>query len=213
MKICCVADTHCDYNYIPLIPTVDIFIHGGDIDIQNEAQLKGFNEVLNKIPTKYKIVIGGNHDTYLERLGMILIQKELNNCVYLENSGVEIEGIKFWGSPITPFFNNWAFNRERGEEIKKYWNLIPNDVNILLTHGAPYNIMDLVLLANGEPGDHEGDLDLKNRIKELKNLKYHIFGHFHASYGIEEKNNIKHINASLMNEEYKLVKKPIIINI
>ncbi len=215
MKLTIVSDTHCEYKWIENLEEGDVFIHCGDIDIQCERHLSYFNDVLKDLPFKYKIVVGGNHDTYLEKIGKFQIEERLTNAIYLENCGVILEEKLFWGSPITPEFNNWAFNRIRGNEIKKYWDLIPNDTDVLITHSAPYGILDTILLANGAPGKREGDLDLYKKVEELRQneLKIHCFGHFHNSSGVLQKNNTKFINASLMDESYTLVNKPITVEI
>tara|TARA_Y100000296_G_C5174834_1_gene259491 strand:- start:2061 stop:2591 length:531 start_codon:yes stop_codon:yes gene_type:complete len=57
---------------------------------------------------------------------------------YLNDSSITIDGIKFWGSPIQPWFHDWAFNRKRGNEIRKHWELIPTNTDVLLTHGPPF---------------------------------------------------------------------------
>ena len=214
-RIVCVADSHCDYRWTFNLPEGDIFIHAGDIDIQCKEHLEYFNDVLKDLPFKYKIVIGGNHDIYLEEIGIFQIEQKLTNAIYLENCGIDIEGLRFWGSPISPEFNNWAFNRRRGDEIKKYWDLIPDNIDVLVSHGPPYGILDQTLMANGEFGPREGCLDLYKRVEELRQnkLKLHIFGHFHSQYGIIEKNKTKFVNASVVNENYELVNDPIVIDL
>ena len=78
------------------------------------------------------------------------------NVHYLCDSGLEFEGLKIWGSPYTPTFGKWNFMRNRGDEIKKHWDLIPSDVDILVTHGPPYGIFDETI-----DGIHAGCEDLR----------------------------------------------------
>jgi Icc-related predicted phosphoesterase len=120
-----------------------------------------------------------------------------SNCIYLENSAVELFGYKIWGSPITPTFYNWAFNADRGEEIKKYRDLIPEGTDILITHGQPYGILDKTF----------GKLsvwcqDLLNAVIKIK-PKYHIFGHIHESNGRVKLYETEFINAPICNLSYK----------
>jgi Icc-related predicted phosphoesterase len=125
------------------------------------------------------------------------------NIIYLENSGTVIEGLKIWGSPVTPYFMDMAFNKRRGAEIKKIWNKIPNNLDVLITHGPPKDIFD-----NGL-----GCEDLSNKLKIAK-PKFHIFGHIHEHNGRKEINGTTYINAALVNDkgplevEYKLVGSP-----
>lgn len=207
IKITAVSDTHKDYRKLKLT-SGDIFIHAGDIDCYRyDVELVDFNKWLGKLDFKYKIVIGGNHDGYLENLGINTIQEKLTNGIYLENSSVTIEGIKFYGSPITPRFLNWSFMANRGEDIDRYWDCIPEDTDVLITHGPPYGILDRTLNANGTIGDIVGCFELRKRINEIK-PKYHIFGHIHFDYGTLKYDNTTFYNVSVMNEQYELVNKP-----
>lgn len=214
MLICAISDTHKSYRKV-VIPKCDVLIFGGDMDCYRyDIELEDFNEWLGSLKQAKKIIcIGGNHDGLLEDLGYGSICKILTNAIYLENNEVVIDGIKFWGSPITPEFNKWSFMKQRGYEIAQYWRRIPEDVDVLITHGPAFNIMDQTPMANGDLGERVGCLDLAKRIKELPNLKLHIFGHIHFSYGVKKIGDTTFINASLMDEEYNLTNSPIIIKI
>lgn len=122
---------------------------------------------------------------------------------------IELEGVKIWGSPITPTFFNWAFNRDPGADIQKYWNKIPEDTDILVTHGPAYGILDL------SRNQHVGCKDLLEKIKKLSNLKLHCFGHIHEPYGKETKiiNNvpIDFYNCAQVNSQYHIVNTPHVI--
>ena len=141
MNITFFSDTHLIFNRIDL-PGGDLLIHAGDLTMNGtEPNIRKALEYLNSIPNyRYKVFIAGNHDFLFEarpdKIKEIL--KDFPDLIYLENSSVEIEGLKIWGSPITPWFHDWAFNRIRGEAIKKYWDEIPNDLYILITHGPPF---------------------------------------------------------------------------
>jgi Icc-related predicted phosphoesterase len=124
----------------------------------------------------------------------------------LNDSGITIEGIKFWGSPITPWFHDWAYNRF-GFEIKEHWDLIPSDTDILITHGPPFGVLDTVIRGN----ENVGCEFLMNRIKEI-NPKIHAFGHIHEADGIWETPKTLFINASSLSVRYEYTNKPIVIN-
>jgi len=210
MKLICIADTHCNYKNLE-VPEGDILIHAGDIDAyQYSSELKDFNKWLGKLPHKYKIVIGGNHDKYLFETDTNKIRSYLTNAIYLENSGCEIEKIKFWGSPVTPRFGRWFFMAERGADINEYWKMIPKDTDILITHGPPYNILDAVAFSYGN--HHVGCSELLNIIKKIK-PKFHIFGHIHSSSGIYKEDNTTFVNASILDEDYQVAYEPITIEI
>lgn len=205
-KIVVISDTHGDHWKVKLSKG-DILIHAGDCTYDGSYRsFLDFITWFKKQTFKYKIFIAGNHDAVLDK--QFNLVKDIisdSGCIYLENSGVEIKGIKFYGSPTTPSFNDWFFMAERGPAIKKYWDNIPNDVDILITHGPPMTILDWVPRSYTEM--HLGCRDLYNRVLEVK-PQYHIFGHIHYSYGIHECFGIKFINASCMDEEYNVVNKP-----
>lgn len=210
MKIVAVSDTHTMYDNL-IIPDGDVFIHAGDIDLNTQRDAIRFNKWLGELPHKYKIVIGGNHDRWLAQASTGMKQSLLSNCNYLENYSVTIEGIKFWGSPITPMFNNWYFMRERGDEIAKIWEQIPEDIDVLITHGPPYKILDAA--PKGLWVQYVGCWDLNHYVSKVK-PKIHIFGHVHFSHGTELTGKTKFYNVSVMDEEYNVVHQPtqLIIN-
>jgi len=116
----------------------------------------------------------------------------------LNDSGVTIEGIKFWGSPITPFFHDWAFNRWPAG-IKPHWDLIPEEVDVLITHGPPFGILDLTTYSK----ENVGCPILREKIFSIK-PKVHVFGHIHEARGSVEIDGIKFINASSVTLRYEL---------
>lgn len=110
-------------------------------------------------------------------------------------------------SPITPYFFNWAFNRHRGAAIKPHWDLIPDDTDVLITHGSIFRILDTT-----ESGQHVGCKDLMQKVTEL-NLKVHCCGHIHEAYGSMQRLNTTFVNASVLDINYKLVNAPIVLDI
>jgi Icc-related predicted phosphoesterase len=129
-----------------------------------------------------------------------------DNLIYLNDSQIVIEGIKIWGSPIQPWFYDWAFNRQRGADIKKHWDLIHADTDILITHGPAHGILDLTM-------DYRnvGCEELIKKIEEIK-PKYHICGHIHEAHGVLKNEATTFINASQLNVHYRPVFKPIVFD-
>jgi Icc-related predicted phosphoesterase len=197
MRIVCFADTH-GYHKELNIPDGDILIFAGDMFgyPNGEAkQIKRFGKWMNQLNHAYKIMIPGNHDRIFER-DYYYVTSLLENIFCLNDSMIGIGALKIWGSPITPKFFEWAFIRNRGEAIAKHWEMIPDDVDILITHGPPYGIMDVAPRMKPEDDPHQGCKDLSERIARLPNLKLHIFGHIHEGYGREEHNGVTYVNAS-----------------
>lgn len=131
---------------------------------------------------------------------------------YLENSGLSIDGINFWGSPVTPNFyeSYWAFNRSRGEKIKRYWDLIPKNTNVLITHGPAKGIGDYIKDQKVNVGCEE--LEIKVRY-ELPELKLHVFGHIHDSYMKKTIDGVTYVNASICTEQYVPKNAPIVVEL
>lgn len=179
MRIVALADTHGDHRNIPYIPDGDVFVYAGDfLYYGDESALKDFYKWLDHLPHLYKILIGGNHDWYLYYNPNRI--KELPDCHYLQDSSIIIENLKFYGSPWVPkLVGIGAFSRNSGVDIWEKWQYIPQDVDVLITHAAPFGIGDMA------GRKHVGCKDLLNRIKEVK-PKVHIFGHIHASGGFKE---------------------------
>lgn len=208
MKIIFISDTHGKHHRIEL-PEGDMIIHSGDISDNGRVnEVEEFLAWFTSLDYKYKIFIAGNHDFYFENKPQNFIQEFMPKDVYyLCDSGVKIEGHYIYGSPITPFFYNWAFNRHRGDDIKRYWDLISEGTDILITHGPAYGILDRT-----ESGDNAGCEDLLSAIKRVK-PKYHLFGHIHEGYGTFETDETVFINGSSLDENYLAVHSPMIIEI
>ena len=111
------------------------------------------------------------------------------------------------GPPITPWFHDWAFNRTRGRNIRKHWEHIPSDVDVLITHGPPLGILDETM-----HGECVGCEDLLEKINTVK-PKYHIFGHIHEGYGSISKNGTHFINASILDAGYVIRNKPVVLDV
>lgn len=158
--------------------------------------------LLDTMPT-----LGHSKESLQESISTQNIKDHLTNCTYLEDSGIELYGLKFWGSPWQPEFCRWAFNLKRGQEILDKWNLIPDDIDILITHTPPIGFNDLCC-SKVRAGDVELLMTVQKRVKP----KYHIYGHVHEAYGLSSDGKIIFINASTCNIEYLPVNPPIVFD-
>lgn len=211
MKIIAISDTHNKHNEIPseylenTDNSIDMIIHAGDMSGRgNKNEIIPFLDWYNKLNFKYKILIAGNHDFFFEgrvnQKEVEQILKDRPNIIYLNDSGVEIDGFKIWGSPVQPWFYNWAFNR-KGAEIKPHWDIIPLDTNILITHGPIKGFLDVTMR-----GDVTGCPYLLDKVSELKELKLHVCGHIHEAYGsVVSPNGQVLINASVLDHNLSLI--------
>ncbi len=220
-KAVCISDTHSYHRRLE-IPPADFLIHAGDISWRGEPKiLYDFTNWLEEqTQVKHKIIVPGNHELALEDepnlVKMIFDREQVHEAGihYLNVSGIELEGIKFWGSGYTPWFHDWAWNfPERDcmrdfQFAKDHWNLIPYDTNVLITHGPPRGILDKCLR-----DERVGCPVLYKRVGELKQLKAHIWGHIHEAYGELIYDGIHCVNAAICTLEYKPTNKPIVITI
>lgn len=214
-KICCISDTHSHHRQL-VIPEADVLIHAGDICWKGELSiLEDFCFWMKELPIKNKVLIFGNHETGFERGPKRQIAIEMvkgSGIHYLEDSGIEIDGIKYWGSPVQPFFCDWEFNRQRGKDIKKHWDKIPSDTNVIITHGPPMGMLDEAPRGFNAI-EHVGCQDLLNKLCELPDLKLHTFGHIHAAYGQKQVGHTMFVNASSCTESYTPTNPPIVVEI
>jgi Icc-related predicted phosphoesterase len=220
-KITLISDTHTKHNQIlspksfrksnqPLdLPGGDILIHAGDFMnsgyYQTEAEefFKWFDELDNY---DTKVFISGNHDRWMQDFpekarGILTGYKNID---YLEDEWMSVyineeDDIKLYGSPWQPEFYNWAFNLPRnGEEMKARWDAIPDNTDILITHGPPFGHLDI---PGGQNAVRVGCEMLRYRVDEIR-PKIHVFGHIHGSWGHYFDGHTHFFNASVLNERY-----------
>lgn len=214
MRVVCISDTHGRHKKLSKLamPQGDVIVCSGDISPAGEVEHSlSFMNWFAKLPYQDKIFIAGNHDRSFENAQAALLEDEAKNLglIYLKDSSVVIDGVKFYGSPWQPEFRNWAFNLPRGEKLLEKWQMIPEDTDVLITHGPPFGIMDETIHEKG----NFGCKDLRNEIFNRIRPKVHIFGHFHWKYGTYEQEGIRFINASIVNEDYVVENIPIIVEI
>jgi len=212
MKIDCVSDLH---GYFPKLEGGDLLIVAGDLTANNYiGQYNSLNCWLKNQDYVKKIVIGGNHDKALQekRFHFFFI-------TYLQDSSCEFEGLKIWGSPWVKFFNGMnpncnAFTCDTEEELDEKWSMIPDDIDILITHSPPYSILD-----ENRIGYHCGSESLKKHVLERIKPKLHVFGHIHERGGLTitgkryDKTDTKFVNASYVNEFYKPLNEVITVEL
>ena len=203
MKIVAFSDIHWKLNELTSVPAGDMLIYAGDWCYGDYIRTTiAFANFIKKQEHSVKIVIAGNHDIIAEQ-NHLLVKNifEENGIIYLNNEEFVFDGIKIWGSPWTPEFNNWAFMKE--DRLLKYeWDKIPKDTDILITHGPPFGILDKV---NGYQS--VGSVTLESSVLKKKPA-IHIFGHIHEGYGKQESKYTHFYNVSLVNDKYELVNKP-----
>lgn len=197
----------------------DILMHTGDMTSHGSmGEAISFLDWYGAQNYTHKLLIAGNHDWIFEKQPELMADEcRSRGIILLNDSGAILKDmeneylIRVWGSPVQPWFHSWAFNRQRGPDIKKHWDLIPKNTEMLLTHGPPHGIgsLDVVTYANGTPKERVGCWDLSDRLAQTDVL-LHVFGHIHEGRGVEYVGDRTYINASSLDRMYCPVdRKPI----
>jgi Icc-related predicted phosphoesterase len=223
MIIDCIADLHGHY---PTLEGGDLLIVAGDLTARDtQDEWAEYFLWQGKLPYKKIVFVGGNHDNRLEKVDMLFYSPE-GRVQYLCDSGTEFEGLKIWGSPWTLTFPGinphcTAFTSTE-EELEAKFAMIPDDIDILVTHGPPYGLMDEVdeVTKWGTKQFNAGSRSLLKKVFQIR-PKLHVFGHIHEGYGKHDHvpregsseelgiTPIKFVNCSHVNERYQPVNKPV----
>lgn len=184
-----------------------ILVHSGDLTFNGSlSAMADFNKWVGELRDAGKItsaiVIAGNHDWSLYTPPKVA-RGLLSNCIYLEDEPIQIDGVKFYGSPWTQRFYDWAFMKDP-HEMAAVWARIPDDTEVLITHGPPHMILDYV-----DRGENTGCPALAERIKSLAKLRLHIFGHIHDQHGFKVQGDVAYVNASVLDDDYSDAHPPI----
>jgi len=218
MRITVISDTHTKHGLIPLtdLPGGDLLIHTGDI--MNSGYNK--NDILDFCTWFHsleqydkKIFIAGNHDRMFENHpeGVEELLNIYFDIDYLQDEAYDLYDLdtdtstKIYGSPWQPEFYSWAFNLPKNSlQLAAKWEAIPDNTDILITHGPAFGTLDTVA---GRPWDNLGCELLAERIEVIK-PKIHVCGHIHSGYGYVFKDGTHFFNAAVLDEQYEYTQKP-----
>jgi Icc-related predicted phosphoesterase len=182
MKIWHISDTHTFHGLLQVPEDIDIVIHSGDCSnprdpYNNEPEVRRFIDWYKSLPIKHKIYVAGNHDSSIEKKFINKYDFELCNIHYLENTYIEIEGLKIFGSPYTPEFGNWSFMKAR-HKLDRIWDkAIDDNTDIIIVHGPPKGVLDKSYDRKGMM-ESCGDKSLLNKVNKVQ-PKLMLFGHIH----------------------------------
>jgi len=219
MKCYIFSDSHNLHTNLN-IPECDMIIFCGDSTNSrdpaiNEKEEIDFLDWFSQQKAKYKIMIAGNHSTAIYK--RLVDPRKWKGITYLEHESINIEGLNIFGSPYTPKYGDWAFmyKRNRGEVI---WSSIPDNVDIIITHGPSKGILDLAHDENDRSNIVQvGCQSLANRIEAIK-PKYHFFGHIHTedtlyNRGIYSNGVTTYVNAACLNHRNKLFYQGLLLDL
>lgn len=204
-----ISDSH--NRHPDKLPEGDVFLHAGDFTgMGSKREVNKFNDWLETINFKHKVVIAGNHEIIFDpetSRPSVDPFEMITNATYLHDSEVTIMGIKIYGAPWQPEHCLMAFNLPRGKELRDKWTLIPNDTDILMTHGPPEGILDRV-----NTGQHVGCADLLKAVQKRVKPKFHVFGHIHEDYGMLGDGTTTYINAAILDTDYQPANSAIVFD-
>jgi predicted phosphohydrolase len=203
MRLVAVADTHLFHDEL-VVPEGDVFIHAGDAcrgGTMEELALAV--QWIRALPHRHKLFVAGNHDWAFLRHPVHARRLMGSSITYLEDSEITLDGVRFWGSPWQPTFHDWAFNLPRGEPLAAKWALIPEGIDVLITHGPPQGVGDRSSMAG-----RQGCLDLRRRAEEVK-PPLHFFGHIHEDGGAWSREGTTYVNCTT----WECERRPTVIDV
>jgi predicted phosphohydrolase len=206
LRLVLLSDTHQLHRQVD-VPTGDILIHAGDFTMfgRTKADITDFLDWLKGLPHRHKILVPGNHEFLLE--ANLSGRFVLGDAQVLIDAGIEIEGLRIWGSPVTPLLGG-AFGLSLAADREEIYAQIPKDIDVLVTHGPPFGILD----SDPASGLHAGCRQLLDGVTGLK-PKLHVFGHIHGAYGVFQTARTTFVNASLVGVDACLENAPFVFEI
>ena len=197
MKILHLSDTYGCHHRLRDLPEADVVVHSGDFTMGgSQEEALDFLNWFCDLPHRHKIFICGNHDDCLYGANIDGLD---DNVHYLCNSGVEIDGIKFYGVPM--FMGDCITDRQ-----SRNYARIPLDTDVLITHCPPYGILDF------DDNINFGDEQLLERVSAIS-PRLHLFGHIHAQHGRKEIGPTIFYNAAIMSDSYDFLQTPEIVQL
>jgi Icc-related predicted phosphoesterase len=204
MQLVLLSDTHELHREVE-VPDGDVLIHAGDLTMFSKSlrAIEDFNDWLGELPHPHKIVVPGNHEFFLE--ADPARRSLLSNATLLVNEGIEIEGLRLWGSPVTTLYGG-AFGMSSAEDRRRLYAQIPESTDVLITHGPPHGILD----SASASAFHSGCRELFDAVMRVR-PKLHVFGHIHGAHGIFETCDTTFVNSALMGTHGDLDRGPIVL--
>ena len=205
MNLALISDTH---GMLPSIPRdAEAVIHAGDIGVDRDP-INWFRDVMYPWARKVRKPIYatfGNHDRIGERHAVPSGQPDNLNLIV--DQAFMINMVKFWFSPWSPRFFDWAFMADEETLAKKY-ALIPEDTNVIVSHTPPFGAGDVTTMKL-----RTGSTALAARMMQLPQLELVVCGHIHEAHGEYELNGVRVLNVSHVDEMYRPKHKPTIVEI
>ena len=215
-RIVAISDTHTRLKEMN-VPDGDILIHAGDAcEFGTMAEVEQFGRDMRALPHKHKLFIPGNHDKPFWTEASEALALLGDSITYFPFKLIEVMGLKIYGMPLVAGMGQAAYNAftvpPRSLEMSQACAAIPDDLDVLVTHGPPFGVRDCPAA-----GINVGCTNLRHRV-EYARPKVHIFGHVHSNYGEEfgeeeGGSRIHFVNACSSDRHYEPKNPPIIIEV
>lgn len=215
-RVAITSDWH--WNAPPDVPECDLLLLPGDIFPSSGSGFAALAEWLHRQPARSIVAVAGNHDhiatTDEGRKAAVGMP-----WIYLENEWVEAEGLRIFGSPLSTPFNNWDFMADESK-LEQVWATIPDDIDVLVTHGPARGLGDKTT-----GGVSTGSITLRERLRELRQLRLYAWGHIHEAHGLygipranleDEYESVDYtvgVNSSYVDERYQPVNPVVVIDL
>lgn len=222
MVIACVSDLH--ENLIE-IPQCDILLIAGDLTFglkhdlvaQQKFLYTDFRHWVDTVPAEHVVAVAGNHEQNVEKWGWPVMDNWPDNFHYLQDEGIELDGLKIWGTPWQPWFYSWAFNapENNGEAfLAAKYDLIPYDTDIVISHAPPYGYGDRVGDQRDLRAERVGSRALTAALRRI-NPRLVVCGHVHAGTGDYQLHGkqTRIINAAVVNARYQVKRGPFMVRL
>jgi predicted phosphohydrolase len=205
MHIVAFADTHQFHEELK-VEDADVVVCAGDVCRGGEREeLDVFLTWFERLPHRHKIFVAGNHDGCLEQpRERGLVMQAHPSIHFLEDSGVVVDGVRFYGSPWTPEYHSWFFMKPRGAPLKERWDLIPRGTDVLITHGPPFGILDDAAGYRGSAamGPMHAGCEALAAVVADRRPRLHLFGHIHGQRGVVDAEGVRYVNCTTNEAEF-----------
>ena len=212
MRTWFISDTHGYHDGLRLPAGVDCVVHAGDATNGYEisAATREFEPFLAwyaSLDVEHKVFVAGNHDAWALRQNNLDALRDAG-VRYLQDEAAAVGGVRFYGSPWTPSFGKWRFMTSR-DKLSEVWARVPDDTEVLVTHGPPLGLLDLADTRAGQAGQvvTVGDRALRRHVLERVRPRVHAFGHVHDSrsgrcvnHGLRIVDDVRFVNASCVTD-------------
>jgi Icc-related predicted phosphoesterase len=187
----------------------DVLIHAGDLVAigRDPERYKRMGNQLRRFPHPYKLFVPGNHDHLFATDLSAAIAALGEGIAVLFDSGIEIQGKHFYGTPWLGWDQGkYTFETQDSEAA---WAKIPSRTDVLITHSPPYGIGDL----SGQSGLRIGSQSLRAHVLERIRPQLHVYGHNHLGRGQVVVGGVTFVNAAMVDDGYKVMAGATVIDL